>query len=166
MQPSEEDTTLTAQPVATRLAAWLASWKVWTASAVLFVAFAWAFFASSAPFSIPEVENACRQTPLDMRFFSTADDVTTFLDDCGPLGRNTYRNMQLADLFYPAIVGSFLASSLSLAIRRLRPRNKRVHWMATIPIIASIFDYVENTFAWLALATHPAGSRRTRRLGP
>ncbi len=39
----------------------LASWKVWVVSAVIFVPFAWMFFASSAPFAIPEVEAACGQ---------------------------------------------------------------------------------------------------------
>jgi hypothetical protein len=53
-----------------------ASWKLWVASAVIFVPFAWMFFASSAPFSIPEVEAACGQAPPDMRFFTTADGVT------------------------------------------------------------------------------------------
>ena len=110
----------------TRLLTRLASWKIWIASALILVPLAWMFFASSASFAVPEVEAACGQAPPDMRLFTTADGVTQFLDGCGPDGRNAYRNMQLADIFYPTIVGVFLASSLSLAIRRLSPRSGRV----------------------------------------
>lgn len=132
-----------------------ASWKLWGASAVFFVPFAWLFFASSAPFAIPEVEAACGQAPPDMRFFTSADGVTQFLEGCGTDGRDTYRRMQLADVFYPAVVGVFTASSLSLAIRRLSPRSRRLLWLGALPLVATGFDYLENTLAWLALASFP-----------
>ena len=112
----------------------LAAWRVWIASTALFVPFAFVFFASSAPFAIPEVEAACGQAPPDMRFYSSGDDVVSFLDACGPAGRNAYQNMQLADLAYPAIVGLFLASSLALATKRLSPRRSlrsRISYCAT-----------------------------------
>ena len=133
----------------------LASWKLWVASAMLFTPVAWVFFASSAPFAIPAVEAACHQTPPDMRLFTSAHGVTEFLNDCGPNGRDTYRQMQLADLFYPAIVGVFLASSLSLAIQRLSPQPHRLLWLGALPLAAMAFDYLENLFAWLALASYP-----------
>ena len=143
----------------------LASWKVWVASAAIFVPFAWMFFASSAPFAIPEVEAACGQAPPDMRWFTTADGVNQFLDDCGTTGRDTYRNMQLADIFYPAIIGFFLASSLSLAIRRLSPRTGRTLWLGALPLAAMAFDYLENVLAWLALASYPDSIATTHLLG-
>jgi len=143
----------------------LASWKVWAASAAIFVPFAWMFFASSAPFAIPEVEAICGQAPPDMRRFTSADGVNQFLDDCGPAGRDSYRNMQLADIFYPAIIGVFLASSLSLAIRRLSPRPGRTLWLGALPFVAMAFDYLENVFAWLALASYPDPIATTHLLG-
>jgi len=143
----------------------LASWKVWAASAAIFVPFAWMFFASSVPFAIPEVEAACGQAPPDMRWFTTSDGVNQFLDDCGTTGRDAYRNMQLADIFYPAIVGFFLASSLSLAIRRLSPRSGRSLWLSALPLAAMAFDYLENVLAWLALASYPDPIATTHLLG-
>ena len=143
----------------------LASWKLWVASAAIFVPFAWMFFASSAPFSIPEVEAACGHAPPDMRFFTTADGVTQFLDDCGTNGRDAYRNMQLADIFYPAIIGVFLASSLSLAIKRLSPRPSRTLWLGALPLAAMAFDYLENVLAWLALTSYPDPIATTHLLG-
>lgn len=132
----------------------LASWRVWIASAVIFVPFAFVFFASSAPFAIPEVEAACGEAPPDMRPYSSGDDVVSFLDRCGPAGRALYQNMQIADLVYPAIVGLFLASSLALALQRLSPGNT-LRWIAVIPLVAALFDYLENAFAWLALTAYP-----------
>lgn len=149
-------TTLTTLTTTTaRLLTRLGSWKLWIVSAVIFIPFAWMFFASSASFAISDVEAACGQAPPDMRFFTTADGVTEFLDGCGSDGRDAYRNMQVADLFYPAIVGVFLASSLSLALRRLSPRSGRMLWLGALPLVASAFDYLENAFVWLALTSHP-----------
>lgn len=143
----------------------LASWKLWAASAALFVPFAWMFFASAAPFAIPEVEAACGQAPPDMRFFTTASGMTQFLDDCGPNGRDTYRNMQLADIFYPAIIGTFMASSLSLALRRLSPRKSRTLWLGALPLAGSAFDYLENALVWLALTSYPDSIPTSNLLG-
>ncbi len=149
MKLSTRLTTVT--PFLTRLA----SWKLWIVSAAIFVPFAWMFFASSAPFAIPAVEAACGQAPPDMAFFTSADGVTQFLNDCGPDGRDTYRNMQLADIFYPAIVGVFMASSLSLAIRRLAPRSEWAVWLGALPLASIAFDYLENALAWLAMTSYP-----------
>lgn len=157
--------TSTQIPKGTPFVARLASWKVWVASAAIFIPFAWMFFASSAPFAVPEVESVCGQAPPDMRWFTTADGVNQFLDDCGANGRETYRNMQLADIFYPAIVGVFLTSSLGLAIRRLSPRPGRALWLGALPLAAMVFDYLENVLAWLALASYPDPIATTHLLG-
>ena len=79
----------------------LASWRVAAISGALFAVFAYLFFATSAPFSIPTVEEECGAAPLDVRPYSSAADVAQFLDQCGETGRQAYRNLQLADLFYP-----------------------------------------------------------------
>ncbi len=139
--------------------------RIWIASAAVFLGFAWIFFASSAPFAIPAVEAACGQQPPDMRFFSSADDIASFLDACGPTGRAAYRNMQIADLVYPAVVGLFLASSLALVIGRLTPRSSKLLWLASVPLVASSFDYVENAFAWFALARYPGSAPTDAVLG-
>lgn len=133
----------------------LASRRFWLAAAAVFVPFALLFFASSAPFSVSEVSRVCGADAPDMRFFSNGADVDRFLDECGPAGRDTYRNLQLADLFYPAIVGLFMATSLAHVIKRLGPSTAWVRWIAALPIVGSGFDYLENVFAWLALTSYP-----------
>jgi hypothetical protein len=133
----------------------LASWRAWMVSAVVFVAFAGVFFSSSAPFAIPEVEATCGQAPLDVRFHSTAGDVGDFLGSCGPVGREAYRSMQMADLFYPLVFGLFMASSLAVVLSRLAPDGQALVGLAGLALVGSGFDYLENAFAWRALAAFP-----------
>ena len=124
-------------------------------SGIVFAVFATVFFATTAPFSIPHVEALCGASPPDMRPYSTSQDVATFLSSCGADGRAAYRNLQLADLAYPAVVGVFTTSALGLILRHLFPRREQLIGLAAIALIGSAFDYVENLFAWLALASYP-----------
>lgn len=156
------------EPVVSALAramARLASWRVWIVSAFLFGPFAGVFFGSSAPFAIPTVEAACGQAPPDVRFSSSAADVNGFLDSCGVVGREAYRSLQVADLFYPMVFAVFMASSLALAISRLAPGRRRLLALAAVPLVASAFDYVENACAWLALAAFPDAAATSSVLG-
>lgn len=143
----------------------LASWRVLIVSGALCVAFASVFFVSTAPFAIPEVEAACGQAPLDVRFFSTADDVNSFLTACGPAGRDSYRNMQTADLFYPLVFGLFMSSSLAMVLTRLVPWRPSAVGAAGLGLLGSCFDYLENIFAWRALAAFPYTAATNRLLG-
>ena len=143
----------------------LASWRVWMVSAAVFVVFAGVFFSSSASFAIPEVEAACGQAPLDVRFHSTADDVADFLGACGPVGRDAYRSLQVADLLYPLVFGVFMASSLAIALSRLAPDRPALVGLAGLALVGSGFDYLENVFAWRALAAFPETASTNALLG-
>lgn len=144
----------------------LASWPVWLASAVVFVPFAIVFFASSAPFAIPEVTAICGQSPPDMRFAPTGDEVNGFLRACGPDGRDAYRNLQLADLVYPAVVGMFQASSLAMVAARLGLTRRSTLALVALPLVATGFDYLENVAAWAALSAFPEPTVLASLLGP
>lgn len=143
----------------------LASWKTWLLTAVVFVGFAGAFFGSSTPFSIGGVEALCGEAPLDMRFTSTAAEVESFLEVCGPEGRDAYQNMQIADLFYPLVFGLFISSSLALVLRRLFVRRPSLLAFAAIGFLGAAFDYVENVFAWRALRAFPGAANTNSLLG-
>ena len=138
-----------------RAMARLASWRILVASGLLLTVFAGVFFASSASFAIPTVEEACGAAPLDVRFYSTSAQVNDFLADCGEEGRDVYRKMQIADFFYPAVFGLFLASALALTLTRLFPQRPNAVALAAIAVVGSALDYVENVFAWVALTTYP-----------
>ncbi|MGI9615706.1 MAG: hypothetical protein ACR2QO_22530 [Acidimicrobiales bacterium] len=138
-----------------RAMARLASWRILVVSALLLTLFAAVFFASSAPFAIPTVEETCGAAPLDVRFYSTSNQVNDFLADCGEEGRDAYRNMQIADFFYPSVFGLFLASALTLTLTRLFPQRPDAVALAAIALAGSALDYLENVFAWIALTSYP-----------
>jgi hypothetical protein len=143
----------------------LGSWRFWLPSAAVFVVFAAIFFQSSAPFSISEVESVCGQAPPDVQAFTTGDDVSGFLDACGAEGRAAYRNMQIADLFYPAVYGLFIASSLALSLARTPLSSRWVSRTVALAFVGAGFDYVENIFAWIALATFPGDASTNSLVG-
>lgn len=143
----------------------LGSWRFWLPSAAVFFVFAAIFFQSSAPFSISEVESACGQAPPDVQDFTTGDDVSGFLDACGADGRAAYRNMQIADLFYPAVYGLFVASSLALSLAQTSLSSRWVSRAVALPFVGAGFDYVENIFAWIALASYPGDASTNSLLG-
>ena len=166
--PPRDTTPQTGNPMVATIARGmgrLATWRVWLVSAALFGVFAGAFFGSSARFAIPTVEAACGQSPPDVRFTSDGGEVGAFLDACGVVGREAYRSMQVADLFYPSVSALFVASSLAMVISRLAPRRRSLLALAALPLVASAFDYVENACAWLALASYPEPAASTSLLG-
>ncbi|MDH3299934.1 MAG: hypothetical protein OES24_05455 [Acidimicrobiia bacterium] len=133
----------------------LATGRAVIITGVCFAVFATIFFATSAPFAIPHVEEACSAAPLDVRFHSTAADVQRFLDACGQDGRAAYRNLQIADLVYPTVFGLFMMSALALTLEHLAPDRPDVVGLAVLAFVGSGFDYLENLFAWRVLATYP-----------
>lgn len=167
-EPTSESMPAVGSALVARLAdliGMLASWRVWIVSASAFVVVAGLLFGSSAPFAIPQVEAACGQPPPDVRFTSSAADVSRFLDACGEVGRGAYRSMQVADLLYPLVFGLFLATSLALALTHLAPRRPALAALAVVPLIGTVFDYLENASAWLALAAYPEPSITAPLLG-
>lgn len=133
----------------------LATWWVPALTAGVFVVFAVAFFATSLPFSIANVTSLCGAAPPDVRFYTPGDEVTQFLTGCGEAGRDAYRDLQVADLFYPAVSGLFLASALALVLSRLSRPGSAVIALAALPLLGSAFDYLENVAAWIALTAFP-----------
>ena len=79
--------------------------------------------------------------PPDVRFYTPGDEVTQFLTGCGEAGRDAYRDLQVADLFYPAVSGLFLASALALVLSRLSRPGSAVIALAALPFLGSAFDY-------------------------
>ncbi|MFK8026287.1 MAG: hypothetical protein AB8G26_20190 [Ilumatobacter sp.] len=152
-------------PWSGRAVEFLASSPVVATTAIAFAIFAVVFFATSAPFSIPTVEQACGAPPLDVRAFSTADDVATFLDDCGTSGRSAYLRLQVADLLYPAVSGLFFASALARTWKHLDPRRPFRRLLVAIPLAGAAFDYLENVAVWQALAAYPSQSATDELLG-
>lgn len=136
----------------------LASWRLLGITGVVFAVFAALLFASSAPFSISHVQAQCGQAPPDVRFFTSANDVREFMVGCGQAGRSAYRNLQLADLLYPAVFALFMASALAMALSRIVRKESLWLAAAALPLIGAGFDYLENAAAWITIFRFPERS--------
>ena len=139
----------------------LASRRIVAITGGVFLVFAVAFFATSLPFSIAHVTSLCGVAPPDVRFYTSGVEVTQFLTACGAAGREAYRNLQVADLFYPAVSGLFLASALALILTRLFPANSPMISLAAVPLVGGAFDYLENAAAWTAVLAFPDPAETT-----
>ncbi len=144
----------------------LADIRILVLTGVSFVVCAVALFFSSLPFAIPSVTAACGQPPPDVRMFTSGEQVRQFLSACGDGGRAAYQNLQLADLFYPAVCGLFLATALAMTLTRFARPDSRIVALAALPLVGSAFDYLENAAAWVAITNYPAdGGPSTDLLG-
>ena len=97
---------------------------VWLGVVTAYGIFAWVFLGSSAPFAVPAVAAACGQVPLDVRFTSSAADVTAFLATCGTEGLAAYRAMEAQGTPLPLrrfLTGHSVATSFQMGwAERLR----------------------------------------------
>lgn len=118
--------------------------RLFAVAAAVFIVFAALLFGSSAPFSIRHVQAMCGQPPPDVRFYTSAGDVHGFLVECGVTGRLAYRSLQLADLFYPAVNGVFMASAMGVMLARIVRRGSLWLALAVLPPLGAAFDYLEN----------------------
>lgn len=133
----------------------LANWRLVIVSGVVFTAFAALLFRSAAPFGIPNVKDLCGQPPPDVRLFVSAQDVQRFMAACGDAGRAAYRNLQLADLFYPAVSALFMASVLATALSSNSRHGSSWVAVASLPLLGAGLDYLENAAAWFVLLRYP-----------
>ncbi len=142
----------------------LADRRVLIVTGMAFAILTWLLFATSASFSIRTVEATCGEPPPDVRFYSSAEDVYSFLDNCGQTGRGAYQNLQLVDLVYPALTGVFMASAMATALIGIGKRQSSLMVLSALPLAGAFFDYSENLAAWITLRTFPEPSTRAGQL--
>ncbi|MEZ5143597.1 MAG: hypothetical protein R2726_13925 [Acidimicrobiales bacterium] len=134
----------------------LASRRLLLASGAVTVVLATTMFATSGRFSLAAIETACTAPAPDVRFTTSADDLASFLAACGDVGRAAYRDLQLLDLAYPAALGLFLGASLALLLpRTVAADHARARLLIAVPLLAAVFDYLENAAAWVLLTRFP-----------
>ena len=91
---------------------------------------------------------------LDMRFFYTFDDVTEYLTALGETGRTYFIYQKIIDSFFPIGYGLGIALALGY-IFRMRDIKSPWHSIILIPIIAAIFDYLENILLTTQIVSFP-----------
>lgn len=89
---------------------------------------------------------------FDVRGFWGTQDARSLVRACGPGGRDAYIDLQLADILYPAIVGTALLLVSAALLHRYGSRM----WPLLLPAIATtVLDYAENAAIWTLLVRWP-----------
>ncbi len=92
---------------------------------------------------------------LDMRFFYTFDDVTEYLTALGETGRTYYLYQKIVDSFFPIGYGLGIALALGYLCKKSDIKNPW-HSIILIPIIAAIFDFMENLLLTTQIVSFPS----------
>ncbi|MHA1136295.1 MAG: hypothetical protein ACTSSE_07400 [Candidatus Thorarchaeota archaeon] len=91
---------------------------------------------------------------LDMRLFYTFDEVTSYLTALGETGRIYYLYQKVVDSFFPIGYGIGLALALGYLCKKSEIKNPWFN-IILIPIIATIFDYLENMLLTTQIVSFP-----------
>lgn len=92
----------------------------------------------------------------DTSFFYSPADLLQMTEDYGPDGRQSYiRSRWTFDLLFPLVYVSFLAVGISWFYKILVNPLKLFSLSNILPILAGIFDYLENSGSSLVMGLYP-----------
>lgn len=93
---------------------------------------------------------------LDVTFFAPSDTIRHYLDYYGETGRSKYILIESTfDTVYPLIYGLFFCIALTLLYRKTGAQGYVVGTIASFPLFAVLFDYLENALVITHLALYP-----------
>lgn len=84
-------------------------------------------------------------TPLDLYFSYSPDQVYKYLSGLGAKGRIAYAKMELTtDLLFPVVYSLALTVALVIGARRILPSDSRLQYLLFFPLLIVIADWCEN----------------------
>ena len=127
-------------------------WRLAVAVAAFAILLYLISFATWVPFSAAHIRQISGgHEVLDLMFGYGPAAGAAALEALGPAGRAAYDGFQLVDIVFPASYAIGLGS-LILALGRPWPR---LRWLALVPVVGAVFDYVENLGVFVALRGYP-----------
>lgn len=94
--------------------------------------------------------------PIDLRFFSTPEQIQSMIEAYGEAGRASYRTIELtADILYPIIYTLFFCLLLSWLLQRAFAADSSVRMLNVVPIGGWLFDLLENVGVVTMLSIYP-----------
>ncbi len=108
--------------------------------------------------SIPKVMSYSQGMDiLDMRPIGYATFLVEMLfDNLGEQGRAAYLWSQIPiDMIYPLLFGICYCLLLAFLFKQLNKLNKPIFYLAYIPLLAGLFDYLENIGIIIMLRNYP-----------
>lgn len=101
-------------------------------------------------------ENSNGSISPDTSFFYGPDDLLQAAKEYGADGRQAYIQARWTfDLVFPLVYISFLVAGISWFYKKLGEPGKLLGYSNLLPLLAGIFDYLENTGASLVMASYP-----------
>ncbi|MEP7126951.1 MAG: hypothetical protein ABJE95_38825 [Byssovorax sp.] len=94
----------------------------------------------------------------------TADELYARLGAYGDEGRAIYLRAELVDLVYPLVYGFFFAFLIALAARRVLRDDSPWRLLCLAPLVATLFDYLENACFFTVLLRWPERLDRVAQL--
>lgn len=94
--------------------------------------------------------------PIDLRFFSTPEQIQAMIEAYGGTGRALYRTTELTgDILYPIIYTLFFCLLLSWLLQRAYSADSSVRMLNLVPFGAWLFDLLENIGIVAMLSIYP-----------
>lgn len=96
------------------------------------------------------------QGPLDLRMSYDTAAVRNTMTWLGEEGRVAYSNIEAQeDIVYPVIYSVFFALVLAFYGRRIFPKLPQLWYVSVLPLIAFVFDMMENYHIQKIIAAYP-----------
>ncbi|RUT29020.1 hypothetical protein EJP77_16600 [Paenibacillus zeisoli] len=97
------------------------------------------------------------RAPLpDTLFYYSSHRLYDILDSLGATGREAYRSfLRTIDAAFPLLYSSALALSIRVLVRLAASRSTRASKLYLLPLLAGLFDYIENLSILVILSNYP-----------
>jgi hypothetical protein len=103
----------------------------------------------------------------DTSFFYSAGDLYGWAAAYGPAGRAAYVRARFTfDVIWPLVYTVFLATAISWTFARAFPPDSRWQRANLVPLLAALFDLLENLSTSLVMARYPAQTPAAAVLAP
>ena len=139
-----------------RLSTWLhrvSTWQVTLLALVVFFAFSILVLPGQSA-SMQEIAGGVGSP--DTSLFYSAADLYRMAETYGQAGRDAYlRARWTFDLVFPLVYGAFLATSIGWLFARGAPHGSPWQRANLAPVLAVLFDYIENSLASLVMLLYP-----------
>jgi hypothetical protein len=92
----------------------------------------------------------------DLSLYYTSSELYRMAADYGQMGRKAYINARFTfDLVYPLVYAAFLALATSFLLPFVIPTGSAWRRLNLLPVVAAVFDYLENIATSLVMARFP-----------
>ncbi len=133
----------------------LATWKSVIFFGVIFVVAITIFMGK--PFGVWQLGSITNGVGiLDLQNFYTSDQAYHVLEQQGEIGRQFYvRLLTNVDSFFPLVTALFAMFLITFLFKQWLSTDSKWRYLSLVPVVAAIFDYMENICILKMIARYP-----------